>query len=35
MGLFFRKLVEDVKSAGVFKRNKKRVEIKVLAALLF
>ena len=36
MGLFFRKLVELVKSAGgVFKRNKKRVEIKVLAALLY
>ena len=35
MGLFFRKLVELVKSSGVFKRNRKKIEIKVLAALLF
>jgi len=34
MGLFF-KLVGLVKSSKVFKRNKKRVEIKVLVALLF
>jgi len=34
MGLFF-KLVELVKSSGVFKRNKKSVEIKVLASLLY
>ena len=35
MGLFFTELVGLVKSAGVFKRNKKSVEIKVLAALLY
>jgi len=35
MSLFFRKLVELVKSARVFKRNRKKVEIKVLAALLY
>ena len=35
MGLFFRKLVEYVKLARVFKRNRKKIEIKVLAALLF
>ena len=34
MGLFF-KLVELVKSAGVFKRNKKSVEIKVLLFYTF
>ena len=35
MGLFFTELVGLVKSAGVFKRNRRRVEIKVLASLLY
>jgi len=34
MGSIF-KLVKLVKSGGVFKRNKKSVEIKVLTALLY
>ena len=35
MGSIFTELVELVKSSGVFKRNKKGVEIKMLVALLF
>jgi len=35
MGLFFTELVKLVKSERIFKRNKKKVEIKVLAALLY
>jgi len=35
MGLFFTELVELVKLAGVFKRNKKSVEIKVLLCYTF
>ena len=35
MGSIFTELVELVKSSGVFKRNKKSVEIKVLASLLY
>ncbi|HIP63367.1 MAG TPA: IS6 family transposase [Archaeoglobus profundus] len=35
MGSFFTELVELVKLARIFKRNRKKVEIKVLAALLY
>ena len=35
MGSIFTELEELVKSSGVFKRNKKSVEIKVLASLLY
>jgi len=35
MGLFFRKLVELFKLARIFKMNRKRIKIKVLAALLY
>ena len=35
MGLFFTELVELVKAAKILKRNRKNVEIKVLASLLY